>query len=1170
MESGHPSQLASPNSKANAPSTNEEIIFAGLSGSPPRYIDSGPDRGNGWLEFETREIRKGVQGDGIPLKLDWMTPARIAHEFRVGNPICTWPAKWQDPGKVFATKPDRIYSIPLRFEGNESHEILFHKTDAWKFKKHLRSNGDLNLNSLLKDQSLKTLLIRDYDYGPLVHEILETNQIGDQAVKKEYQSNVILLLIKNNLQILEMLNAHRFDYVFSDSIEAQDFETAKIDRTRFQGIYYQTRRITDLKDPNLVQVSVACSIHPLTLGAMPYFNKWISIVRGGHGFDHIRSAAREYRKAMDPKFDPKFLLDSLSNLFLGQIDLGIADTWYVDQQKYFPSLRLYPVEAPSSATPPPSQTPGDLRWQAKRVAPDSLLIFSESSQVLNRTKLGLGSSYFWSPYPEDLISRYLSPEEKRTLSLGVEPFEGAEAAKGFNNLRLKPFLGTKKLTLFAQGLTLSELKGLKPILNHLTEISVFGAGTEESSLIVDFLPPKLERINFTSSSLSHSNLHSKIKGMPLRALHLSNSQITARQLPELIANLPSSIQELSLGYLRSSLCQATGSFEKKRLPQLWYLDMEGSFLLDSHLDSISMAIPPGIKSLNLGHNRFSPQAIQRLLAREFPRLEELDLTLSRLGSVLQPTIRLPASVKKLLLKDAGLTAKYLDKIQLPKSLNFLDLSENDLGDEGIIPWLKTLERTVRHLDLSQTHLGRGSLAALTSAPIDRIKELNLSQNALQDSEIQALTSARFEIESLNLAHNRIHNSGANAIATKWLKTLKSIDLTSNPIGDEGVRMLSKHFGSGLEELSIGFLGSLDVHSLASALPRSLRQLSLPNNLLSNEDLQILAPHLPEGLLTLDLGFSQFSAPGMASLAQHLPKSLLHLRLHGTPIGDEGLRMLSLSLPSRLKSLSIGPVKPSRRCVELFSKFIPKGLRSLLLSSFMPTEGDLTPLAQSIPHTLQTLYFDSMPLSDQAARALDARWPSNLREAYFVGTALEDAKFANLTQNLPASIERMPLLYTQVGDQGLAAITKNPLENLYYLEWANNKFTTRGFNQFYCKFRNIRSIEIRGTLLINDEFLKPCRSEHLRNLNILDLTGAAISNDNIAQILKKLRPEVFHLGLGSTSMSQEGIGAVLKGLPKTLWLLDIRSNEIGQSGFNRFREFRKDQALKTGLLMDLIE
>ena len=117
--------------------TSEPIVFAGLSGLSPQFIDQGPDKGYGWAEYETYEIRKALKEEGFSIKQDWMTPARIAHEFKIGSPICTYPVKWRDPAKTFATKPNRIYSIPIKLEGDEFYKLIFHKEDLSKISKTL-------------------------------------------------------------------------------------------------------------------------------------------------------------------------------------------------------------------------------------------------------------------------------------------------------------------------------------------------------------------------------------------------------------------------------------------------------------------------------------------------------------------------------------------------------------------------------------------------------------------------------------------------------------------------------------------------------------------------------------------------------------------------------------------------------------------------------------------------------------------------------------------------------------------------------------------------------------------------------------------------------------------------------------------------------------------------
>ena len=207
-----------------------------------------------------------------------------------------------------------------------------------KFKKHFDEKGDLNIDSLLQDKTLKTLLVRDFDYGSLGLKVLDVDAQGDQFVRKDYQDHVILLLVKDNRQILEMLNAHRFDYVFADAIEDQDFKLTGIKKEKFKEISYQTERIgQNIQDPRVVMVSIACSIHPLTLKLLPSINEKISRIRE---FDWFMAKIL-YRQNLDSKFF-KYITGSewLNMQFRGVFEAGGADYWYPKQQKFFPGLLL--------------------------------------------------------------------------------------------------------------------------------------------------------------------------------------------------------------------------------------------------------------------------------------------------------------------------------------------------------------------------------------------------------------------------------------------------------------------------------------------------------------------------------------------------------------------------------------------------------------------------------------------------------------------------------------------------------------------------------------------------------------------------------------------------------------------------------------------------------------
>ena len=634
-----------------------------------------------------------------------MTPARIAHEFKIGSPICTYPVKWRDPAKTFATKPDRIYSIPIKLEGNESRKLIFHQEDLPKFQKHFDKKGDLNIDSLLQDKALKTLLVRDFDYGSLGLKVLDVDAQGDQFVRKEYQDHVILLLVKDNRQILEMLNAHRFDYVFADSIEDQDFKLTGIKKEKFKEVGYQTERIgQNIRDPKIVMVSIACSIHPLTLKLLPSINEKISRLRECKWF----MAKSQYRSSLDPQF--KYSIgDGLLNFqFRGVFEAGGADYWYPRQQKLFPDLLLSPSPSPQIKRDPIAVVSHPLRWRALSEENGAVTILHESSPNYRKpiNIQGFVPSFSGFIYPEAFNQRYLSAPQRKLYFNPGDLFNHPTAVTDFKKLNLNKFIQSKKLTLFANGLSLDELKVLAPLFPALKEVVIFGAGTDETTYLVSLLPKQLERLTLISCSLSQSDIHTRIQGMPLKVLHLTTSQVTQRQMGTLISNIPESITELSLAYHRGAFSREVAkAFETRSWPHLTFLDLENDVLFDEHLDSLAKAIPSQIKTLKLGFNYFHPQALIRFFHRDFPQLEELDLSNSPVGSSLDEGVTFPPHIKKLFLWSSGITSENLRKIRLPQELEVLDLSDNELGDEGVLEFLSHLSKKVQYLNLSGTKVG---------------------------------------------------------------------------------------------------------------------------------------------------------------------------------------------------------------------------------------------------------------------------------------------------------------------------------------------------------------------------------------------------------------------------------------------------------------------------------
>ena len=542
-------------------------------------------------------------------------------------------------------------------------------------------------------------------------------------------------------------------------------------------------------------------------------------------------------------------------------------------------------------------------------------------------------SSFALPYPEAFNERYLSVPQRKFYFNPGDLFNHPTAVTDFKKLNLGKFIQSKKLTLFANGLSLDELKVLAPLFPALKEVVIFGAGTDETTYLVSLLPKQLERLTLISCSLSQSDIHTRIQGMPLKVLHLTASQVTQRQMGTLISNIPESITELSLGYHRGAFSREVAkAFETRSWPHLTYLDLENDVLFDEHLDSLAKAIPSRIKTLKLGLNYFRPQALIRFFHRDFPQLEELDLSNSHVGSSLAAGVTFPSHIKKLFLWSSGITSENLRKIRLPQELEVLDVSNNDLGDEGVLEFLSHLSKKVQYLNLSGTKVGNKSLHFLAKpGQFKQITELNLDNNLLKDSDIEILAQGSFEVEKLSLKTNRIHNAGTETVAQRWLPHLKALDLSQNLITEEGIAALARNMNPELLELSLASVIALDAEALAQSLPKHLQKLDLSGNQISNREIEILAPHLPASLLDLQLTNSAFTSEGAWHLARFLPQHLALLMLDGTPIENQGLIYISRALPSSLKDLRLGPVVLNSSGVESLSQNLPKSLRSVEFS-----------------------------------------------------------------------------------------------------------------------------------------------------------------------------------------------------------------------------------------------
>ncbi|XP_072535225.1 uncharacterized protein [Salminus brasiliensis] len=311
--------------------------------------------------------------------------------------------------------------------------------------------------------------------------------------------------------------------------------------------------------------------------------------------------------------------------------------------------------------------------------------------------------------------------------------------------------------------------------------------------------------------------------------------------------------------------------------------------------SLSREIQEYLKSEEHSDVRLSPgqcSALAYMLIASEKVLDELDL--KKFNTSEEGYRRLVPAVsvcRKALLSGSNLTKESCEIIasasalQSLNSLNELDLSNNQLYDEGInllSAGLKSSHCKLEILRLTGCNFTTKSCEKLSSvlqSPNSSLKDLDLSNNDLQDSGVELLSaglkSPHCKLETLRLA---ICNLGEKACENlvlalhKEYSSLKELDLSNNDLQDSGVELLSAGLKSPhckLETLRLSgcMVTEEGCSSLASALksnPSHLRELDLTYNHPGESGMKLLSGLLeePHCMLRMEHGDKIRMRPGL--------------------------------------------------------------------------------------------------------------------------------------------------------------------------------------------------------------------------------------------------------------------------------------------------------------------
>lgn len=232
-------------------------------------------------------------------------------------------------------------------------------------------------------------------------------------------------------------------------------------------------------------------------------------------------------------------------------------------------------------------------------------------------------------------------------------------------------------------------------------------------------------------------------------------------------------------------------------------------------------------------------------------------------------------------------------------IDSIDLSQNFIGDRGLLSLLRFPFCQLKSLNLAYNLISDDGVALLAASPyLTSLTSLSLCSRGDPAYSVQKTThisdigafiianSPTFQgLLLLDLAHNAINDIGVSSLAgSRYLHNLTALNLSSNKVNNAGVIAVA-----------------------ASPMLVNLRHLDLSCNRIDYNGARSLANSRTLGSLTsLELGWNQIGNEGFVAIIQSLTLlALTSLSLEDNQITEGGVLGLQGLTLNHLKSLSLG-------------------------------------------------------------------------------------------------------------------------------------------------------------------------------------------------------------------------------------------------------------------------
>ncbi|XP_059476808.1 toll-like receptor 4 [Neocloeon triangulifer] len=293
--------------------------------------------------------------------------------------------------------------------------------------------------------------------------------------------------------------------------------------------------------------------------------------------------------------------------------------------------------------------------------------------------------------------------------------------------------------------------------------------------------------------------------------------------------------------------------------------------LISHVAPADFAPDPPLRVLNLNQNRLNADKLKTLVSK-LVHLEKLDI--SRCGLTLK--------------------ASHVGTFAHCNWLHTLDTAFNDLSGLDLTRALGKLNH-LEHLDLTSCNLNEKSFKSDVLSNLTRLRTLKVSDNTLGLINMTSVLQPLSKLHHLSVGNCQLRSTKFLRELPKVRQSLRSLDLSRNPLGDQEVNTAGTIFNQ-LESLDVSYCGLTTITKDAFSPAKNLITLAISGN-----KVQIESGALSDLTRLEKLYMRECNQRGAPPADVFPPESkLIELYLSGNPLDLDQNQVV----PQHLKNLQV--------------------------------------------------------------------------------------------------------------------------------------------------------------------------------------------------------------------------------------------------------------------------